>query len=199
MHRAQHLSLVCYEDVMTGTWQSKEFPAARLGDSQPCEFLVLATQELFAGKLKAMIDRQHPRDLYDLFRFTKSNLFKDSKTLRRLAVLFGSTMDRDFRTYTLDRVLKVDAKQIDNLLYPLLKADDRPTAAEMLAATRPLIESVLDHDRDAAYLAAMGEGKYLPELLFPKQPEIVERIRRHPALLWKADNVARYLMKSKRP
>jgi predicted nucleotidyltransferase component of viral defense system len=56
---------------MTGTWQSKEFPAARLGDSQPCEFLVLATQELFAGKLKAMIDRQHPRDLYDLFRFTK--------------------------------------------------------------------------------------------------------------------------------
>jgi len=184
---------------MTGTWQSKEFPAARLGDSQPCEFLVLATQELFAGKLKAMIDRQHPRDLYDLFRFTKSNLFKDSKTLRRLAVLFGSTMDRDFRTYTLDRVLKVDAKQIDNLLYPLLKADDRPTAAEMLAATRPLIESVLDHDRDAAYLAAMGEGKYLPELLFPKQPEIVERIRRHPALLWKADNVARYLMKSKRP
>jgi hypothetical protein len=76
------------------------------------------------------------------FGFTKSNLPKDSETLRRLAVLFGSTMDRDFRTYTLDRVLKVDAKQIDNLLYPLLKADDRPTPAEMLAATRPLIESV---------------------------------------------------------
>lgn len=177
----------------------RELPAARLGDSQPCEFLVLATEELFAGKLKAMIDRQHPRDLYDLFRFTKSSLPRDSETLRRLAVLFSSTMDRDYRTYTFDRVLKVDAKQIDNLLYPLLKADDRPAAAEMLVATKPLIESALDHSRDAAYLAAMGEGRYQPELLFPKQPEIVERIRRHPALLWKADNVARYLVKPKGP
>jgi predicted nucleotidyltransferase component of viral defense system len=49
-------------------------PAAGAGNPQPCEFLVLAAEELFAGKLKAMIDRRHPRDLYDLFRFTKSNL-----------------------------------------------------------------------------------------------------------------------------
>jgi hypothetical protein len=45
----------------------------------------------------------------------------------------------------------------------------------------------------------MASGKYQPELLFPKQPEIVERIRRHPALLWKAANVAEHLSKSKKP
>jgi predicted nucleotidyltransferase component of viral defense system len=173
--------------------------ATDIADSPPCEFLVLATEELFAGKIKAMIDRRHPRDLYDLFRFTKSSLPHDSEILRKLAVLFSSTMDRDFRAYAIDRVSEVDAKQIDRLLYPLLKAHDRPTKTEMLAATKPLLATILDHDLEAAYLAAMAEGKYQPELLFNKQQEIVERIRLHPALIWKAENVARYLMKSKKP
>ena len=173
-------------------------PAANVGDPQPCEFLVLATEELFAGKLKAMIDRRHPRDLYDLFRFAKSGLPHDSEILRKLAVLFSSTMDRDFRTYKIDRVSEVDAKQVESLLYPLLKANDRPTATEMLAATKPLLESVLDHGREAAYLTAIAEGRFQPELLFPEQPEIVERIREHPALIWKADNVARHLTKLKK-
>jgi len=68
----------------------------------------------------------------------------------------------------------------------------------MLAATAPLLEIVLDHDREARYLVAIAEGKYQPELLFAKQPEIAERIRLHPALVWKAENVARYLAKSKK-
>jgi hypothetical protein len=42
-------------------------------------------------------------------------------------------------------------------------------------------------------LDAMAAGRYEPELLFPNQPEIVQRIRRHPALLWKAQNVADHL------
>ena len=82
----------------------RTLPAASAGDPQPCEFLVLATDELFAGKLKAMIDRRHPRDLHDLYRFAKSGLPHDSEILRKLAVLFSSTMDRDFRTYKIDRV-----------------------------------------------------------------------------------------------
>jgi hypothetical protein len=174
-------------------------PAAAIADSQPCEFLVLATEELFAGKIKAMIDRRHPRDLYDLFRFRKSSLVYDSDILRKLAVLFGSTTDRDFRTYTIDRVSEIDPKENDRLLYPLLKADDRPTIAEMLAAAKPLLASVLDHSREGDYLAAIGMGKYQPELLFPKHPEIVERILLHPALVWKAQNVTQYLAQSKKP
>jgi hypothetical protein len=173
-------------------------PAASAGDPQPCEFLVLAIEELFAGKLKAMIDRRHPRDLYDLFRLTKSNLRYDSEILRKLAVLFSSTMDRDFRTYKIDRISEVDAKQVETLLYPLLKAHDRPTLGQMLVATKPLLESVLDHNREAAYLAAIAEGEYRPELLFPQKTDIAARIREHPALIWKAENVARYLNKSKK-
>jgi len=41
-----------------------------------------------------MIDRQHPRDLYDLFRFGKAALAHESELMRKVAVLFSSTMDR---------------------------------------------------------------------------------------------------------
>jgi hypothetical protein len=57
---------------------------------------------------------------------------------------------------------------------------------------------VLDHKRETSYLEAIASGQYQPELLFPKQSEIVERIRQHPALLWKAANVDEYLSKSKK-
>src|SRR5260370_30975263 len=120
-------------------------PAASLLDSQPCEFPVLATEELFGGKIKAMIDRRHPRDVYDLYRFAKSDLKYDPEILRKLAVLFGSTMDNDFRTYTIERASDVNAKQIDILLYPLLKPDDRPRLPEMLTGARPPLQCRLYH------------------------------------------------------
>jgi predicted nucleotidyltransferase component of viral defense system len=173
-------------------------PAVALPDSTPFSFLVLATEELFAGKIKAMIDRRHPRDLYDLSRFTQSGLPHNPEILLKLSVLFGSTMNHDFRSYTVERVSDVDPKEITRLLYPLLRADDRPQTATMVAAIRPLLTSVLDHEREEPYLAAMAQGRYLPELLFPRHPSIVERIRLHPALLWKAQNVAEFLARVKK-
>jgi hypothetical protein len=68
---------------------------------------------------------------------------------------------------------------------------------EMFAITRPILEAVLDHSCEAGFLAAMAAGKYQPELLFPSHPEIVERIRRHPALLWKSENVTQHLRRRK--
>jgi hypothetical protein len=176
----------------------QELDAAAVGDAAPCRYLILALEELFAGKTKAMIDRHHPRDLYDLYRFSMAGLTYDVELLRKLAILFSSTMDHDLRSYHMDRFKVLDQKELERLLYPLLRADDRPTAVKMLKAVSPLLATVLDHEREISYLEAMASGKYEPELLFPEQPEIVERIRQHPALLWKARNVAEHLSQSKK-
>ena len=98
----------------------------------------------------------------------------------------------------MERASYVDAQQIDTLLYPLLRADDRPLLAEMVAAARPFLEGGLDHKREEPYLAALAAGRYQPELLFPQHTEIAERIKLHPAVLWKAQNVAEHLARSKR-
>ena len=176
----------------------QELDAVSIEDAAPCRYLVLELEELFGGKAKAMIDRHHPRDLYDLHRFSTARLRHNPELLRKLAVLFASTMDHDLRTYHMDRFKVFDQKELERLLYPLLRADDRPTAEEMLKTVSPLLATVFDHNRETSYLEAMASGRYQPETLFPEQADIVERIREHPALLWKAANVAEHMSKSKK-
>lgn len=130
-----------------------------------------------------MIDRRHPRDLYDLFRLGRARLTYDSDLMRKLAVLFSSTLNRDLRSYNMSRFADIDEEAIKRLLYPLLKAGDRPTGAEMFAVAQPILEGVLDHRREVNFLEAMAAGKYQPEFLFPKDAAIAGRIRNHPALL----------------
>jgi len=167
--------------------------ARRFGDEAECSFPVLSMEEVLAGKLTAMIDRQHPRDLYDLFRFKRENIPHDPELLRKLGVLFGSTLSHDLRTYSVERCERVLQANLARLLYPLLRADDRPNADEMFELVRPVLTELLDPARETAFLDGMAAGRYEPDLLFPNQPEIVKRIRRHPALLWKAQNVAEHL------
>ena len=74
----------------------KVLRAVSIGNEETCDFPVLAVEELFGEKIKARIDRRHPRDLYDLFRFGKAGLLHDSEVMRKLAILFSSTMDTIF-------------------------------------------------------------------------------------------------------
>jgi len=147
----------------------QEMDAAPLGTADPCRYLVLRLEELFGGKLKAMIDRHHPRDLYDLFRFSSAGLKHDADLLRKLAVLFASTMDHDLRTYRMDRFKELDQKELERLLYPLLRADDRPTAEEMRKAVSPLLETVLDHKRETSYLEAKLPANTSQNSCFPNK------------------------------
>jgi len=191
--RSDHIEVEINFLMRTCALPPDERTAARLEDEQACAFSVLAIEELFAGKIKAMVDRRHPRDLYDLFRFLRSGAKHDSEVLRKLAVLFCTTLDRDFRECDLGRCSAIGKPDVQRLLYPVLRSNDRPTGDQMLAAVKPLLESVLEHKREEGFLSAMGTGRYQPELLFPNNRDIAARIKRHPALLWKAENVAKYL------
>ena len=171
----------------------KTSKARQFGDEEACDFPVLAIEELMAGKIKALIERFHPRDIYDLFQFERDGARHDAEMLRKLTVLFGATLNRDLREYKADRYEELGQEDVERLLYPLLRSDDRPNAGQMLTAVRPLLSAVLDHKREEPFLEAIAAGEYHPELLFPENPEVVRRIERHPALLWKVENVSTYL------
>jgi predicted nucleotidyltransferase component of viral defense system len=155
--------------------------AVRLANEPEIQFPVLAAEELMGSKLKALLDRRHPGDLYDAFRFLTSEARYDRELLRKLAVLFASTLDRDLREYQPERYESIEQADLERFLYPLLRATDRPTAPEMLRAVAPLLRDVLDYDREKAYLEAMARGKYEPELLSSDYPEVAQRIAGHPA------------------
>lgn len=95
----------------------------------------------------------------------------------------------------MSRFADIDEEAIKRLLYPLLRAGGQPTGPEMFTVAKPILEGVLDHRREENFLKAMAVGKYQPELLFPKDAAIVDRIRTHPALQWKAESVRQHLAK----
>jgi len=195
--RADHLQVEVNFLMRICALPPQPIKAIQMADEAFCEFPVLAIEELMAGKLKAMIERSHPRDLYDLYRFSRARVKHDRETLTKLTVLFASTLAHDLRSYALDRYERVERADIQRLLYPLLRSGDRPTREDMVAAVRPLLKSVLDPAKERTYLDAMARGDYRPELLFPNRPDIVERIARHPAMLWKATNVAEHLSRQR--
>ena len=51
----------------------------------------------------------------------------------------------------------------------------------------------LFEERD--YIERVHAGELLPELLFPDDDETAIMLRRHPALLWKIENLKRHLSK----
>lgn len=168
--------------------------AAKIASEAECQFPVLAIEELMAGKLKALIQRSHPRDLYDAYHFLKSQVRHDSLMLRKITTLFASTLDHDLRTYGADRLEEAfTEKSLRNLLYPMLRSDDRPAAAEMLSLVSPLVGEIVGSTDSAPFLDAIARGEYRPDMLFPDQPAISARIAGHPALVWKAQNTAAYL------
>ncbi len=48
-------------------------------------------------------------------------------------------------------------------------------------------------DAEQEYINRVHAGELLPELLFPDDEEITERLKRYPALVWKIENVRRHL------
>ena len=50
-------------------------------------------------------------------------------------------------------------------------------------------------DEEREYTDRVHAGELLPELLFPDDEELTNRLKCHPALLWKIENVKRHLSK----
>lgn len=175
--------------------------AANIAREAECQFPVLAIEELMAGKLKALIERSHPRDLYDTYHFLKSQVPHDARMLRKITTLFASTLDHDLRTYGADRLDQAFTdKSLRELLFPMLRSNDRPRAAEMLSLVRPLIQEIVGSTDSAPFLDAIARGDYRPDLLFQDRTEISARIASHPALVWKAQNISAFLASgSKKP
>ncbi|MDZ7829245.1 MAG: hypothetical protein U5K33_07085 [Halofilum sp. (in: g-proteobacteria)] len=74
----------------------------------------------------------------------------------------------------------------------MLQVDERPTAESLKEqawqVTAPLVEL---EDAEREYVDRVHAGELRPELLFPEDDALVERLHAHPALRWKLDNVNR--------
>ena len=156
---------------------------------------VVPLEELFSGKLRATLDRAMPRDLFDTIRLPGYALdMWDSQRLRRIHVALAATLPHPLYQYGQGRFERVTDRSIEEQLVPMLHSNEQPLANELKkrawSVMAPLV--TLD-DAEREYIDRVHAGELLPELLFPDDEELANRLARYPALLWKIENVRGHL------
>ena len=146
--------------------------------------------EIAAGKLVAFLDRAAPRDAWDVARLaTHAPQSWPPPELRGLFIALAGTLPRPLHEYGrrgLDRIRESD---VSRLLWPMLIGGERPSAAALREESWSVLAPLLElSPAEIEFCDRLQAGELRPELLTFEGPEILDRLRRHPALLWKAEN-----------
>ena len=144
--------------------------------------------EIFGSKMGAFFERTKPRDLYDLYSLSQSELMKsdEEKILLRKCAVFYSTIGNDSGENWLDKnvdgLTQMSFSKIRSQLLPMLriKAGAYPKEKIELAVSN-FVKSVMCLDeKDKEFVLRFQSGDYQPELLFGTQ---MKHLEHHPVAL----------------
>ena len=184
--------------VRTPLWDPAMRDSLAIGSAVARRIRILDPHELAAGKLSALFSRDASRDLFDVHGLLHRGGF-DRRRLRLAFVLYGAMSRRDWRTVSIDDV-RMDPVDADRRLLPLLRADMVPArrdldawSARLVAECRERLSIVLPLEAaEIEFLDLINDrGEIAPDRLTDEVP-MQDRIRSHPALLWKALNVRQH-------
>ena len=153
----------------------------------------LSPLELFGSKIKALIERAAPRDMYDVNRMIKQKIFKDDRmdTLRKIVVFYLAVggKNKPEKEYSFERIQNIKFPQIRSSLIPVLKKTEKFDFEEAKANVVSFLSKLLSlGEAEKNFIDSFNQGEYKPELLFD-DGEIIERIKEHPMALWKINEV----------
>lgn len=156
-------------------------------------FPVLQIEEIYGGKIRAMLERIAARDLYDVYRMSEMGV--PDSDLCRAIVAFQISLSAPFPfEIDPDRISRFTDERIRGELLPTLRAGEDVQGSVMREAVDGLIRLADDaSEAHRRYLDEFAEGNYRPELLFSNWSEVLERARINPAAEWKLKNLRRIL------
>jgi predicted nucleotidyltransferase component of viral defense system len=180
MHRVTFHPVKLLDSKILGTYQASKIP-------------VLDTMELAAGKLSALLTRNASRDLFDTAKLSKF-VDVDSEDFRVMHVLYGAMNPRaDWRQVGIDNI-SADLKELKRKLIPVLrtkdlgaKRDDETLIQNLIDQCRQFVSHLFPlREQEVQFIALLrDQGKVAPELL-TADPDLAERIHRHPGILRRA-------------
>jgi predicted nucleotidyltransferase component of viral defense system len=158
---------------------------------------LLDRHEIAAGKLAALCARNASRDIFDARELLQRNpIVLDPAKLRLAFVVYGGINKKDWRDVRIEDI-DVDVAEVERQLVPMLRADIAPTqktlkdwSSKLVLDCRELMTMVLPLSKnELRFIEELNaRGDLLPELLTSDRT-LQGRIREHPGLAWKAQNV----------
>ena len=155
----------------------------------PSVVTTLSPLELFGGKIKALIERTAPRDLYDVHNMLIENVIQpDKQSLLRKIVLFylvlGSRKKIEL-PFNFDSLGVFKFSQIRAQLLPVLKKKEKfCNETAKAAVSNYLFRLMTLTDNEIQFVEKFYLGVYQPHLLF-EDANIIERIKEHPMAIWR--------------
>jgi len=148
----------------------------------------LASIEIFASKIVALLTRAAARDLYDINNMIYFGLFDETELplLKKCAIFYYAVGGEAVsETFNLEKIDELTEYKIRTDLYPVIRKKERfdLTASKQRVIGYLSMFSELD-DNEAEFLRTFKNSEYHPELLF-EDAQILERIRNHPMAMWK--------------
>ncbi len=155
----------------------------------PCRARLVGTEEVMAGKLLALLDRVAARDLYDVARLASTPPPHDAALLRRLFVSLSGMLPRPLRAYSVRHLEAFTQEILDRELAPFLRAPERVSRQVLADRAAALVGPLLRLSAaEREYVERLQWGEFRPELVVADTPELLEKLRVHPGLLWKVEN-----------
>jgi len=145
---------------------------------------MLSEYELFGAKLKTLLERNTPRDIFDAYTLEQKGFYRDgeSVSLIRKCIAYYLSLSRDVDIeQALDAIRKRPIQDFKKQLFPMLITGygfvdrDLMTAEAVKCVSRFLSFT----ENETAYLEAAKTGEYRPDLLF--EGASAERIAENPA------------------
>jgi predicted nucleotidyltransferase component of viral defense system len=153
------------------------------------EVNTLSILELFGTKIKALIERTAPRDLYDVQNMIKHNIIhSEEQDLLRKIILFYLALGAKNKIvvpFNFESISSLKYNQIRANLIPVLKKSEQFDFELAKAEVKEYLSNLMIlSDEETAFIEQFTQGTYQPELLF-NDMDILERIKNHPMAIWR--------------
>ncbi len=164
------------------------------------EAVLVSRDELAAGKLVAYFDRMTPRDAWDVSRLPDTAGIRPGETgTRRIFVALAGALPKAHHSYRRERFFRLTDADIESQLHPMLTADQKPPAAELQESAWAVASALVEPtEAEREFADLLQRGDLRPELLFPDDDAMAQRVREHPVLQWKAENAATHAKRSRK-
>ncbi len=174
-----------------GLEMKKPFP---LDEEYTFDCAIVSIEELFGGKIKALMDRSAARDLYDVSKLSQGVVPYDVQKLRISMILFGLTCDEDWRKKDFRTIDAIDRRMLDDQMNLLRQTNELIDLEDLKNSSKRFIRDLMDYDEPQRRFIDrfLDEGIYEPELII-RDAEQASRLMMHPAVRWKLQNHRRHL------
>lgn len=155
-----------------------------LGEESNFTVRTLTLEELYAGKLKALFDRNTLRDLFDVYMLIKNYANEiDEWKLKKVFIFLGTIGISNFDKLNTEKINKINQIDFENTLKPMLRNSSNIDLAKILNYIRSFLERMTTFNKNEKLFITtfLNKKELLPEILF--EDKGFDFLKNYPAAL----------------